>query len=296
MDRHGAMRTLLEVVRQGSFAGAARSLGLTRAYVSRTIAQLEEELGVRLFHRTTRSMSPTHEALGLCERIEPVLQQWDEVLGSVGPSGEPRGKLRVAGPRNFGERVLAPIVAEYASRYPEVRVELSLQDRRVALVEEGFDVAVRIATMRDATHLVRRFGTTPLVLVASPGYLACAGRPARPEDLSGHRAVVDANLDTRTRWPLIADGTRQLIEVTPAISVNSPSAARCMVEAGAGIGMLTLEAVHDALERGDLERVLPECDVDLSFDIHAIYPAGRYLAPRVKLLLDMISERVRRVG
>jgi DNA-binding transcriptional LysR family regulator len=289
MNPYDALQTFVAVIKEGSFAGAARALGITRAYVSRAMGELEEELSVQLFRRTTRSLSPTEEALLLYERALPLLQQWDDVMGSLAPEEELRGKIRMAAPRNYGEERVVPVLGEFLSQHPGVEVDLVLGDRRVALIEDGFDLAIRIASRRDASHRYRHLEDCPLHLYATPSYLEKSSPLATLEDLTNHRIVVDSNLDAGARWPLVVDGDRRVVTVQPSLRVNSPMAAYRAVACGLGVGMMTSWHVSDAVARGELVRVLEHATVDLFFDIHVIYPEGRYTAPRVRALIEHLT-------
>lgn len=282
------MQTFISVMEHGSFAAAARDRGVSRAYVSKIVGDLEQRLEAQLFLRTTRSLSPTQEAQKLYARMVPLLRQWDDVVANVASAGEPRGRIRIAAPRNLGDDALAPVIAQYVKTYPHVEVDLQLQDRRVQLVEEGFDLAIRVAPRRDSTHRYRRLAPCDVHVVASPEYLAKYGTPEHPSDLSKHRAVVDTNLDIQVRWPFVIDGGRRFVEVTPVISVNSPRSTLLMVLNGAGIGLVNTSMTSNLLSSGRLVKLLGDYPVDLHFELHVIYAAGTFLPPRVRLFLDML--------
>jgi DNA-binding transcriptional LysR family regulator len=201
MDRFQELRGFVAVVDAGSFVGAADRLGLSKAALSRQIAELEARLGVRLLHRTTRRLSLTPEGERFLLRARELLAQLEEAEAEVGAGGrEISGRLRINAPVSFGLQRLAPLWGEFLRQYPRVALEISLADRSVDLVEEGFDLAIRIARLESSSLVSRRLASTRMVLCASPGYLRTAEAPRVPADLVAHRVIAYSYWSARDEW------------------------------------------------------------------------------------------------
>ena len=231
MDRLAAIGAFVKVAETHSFSEAARRLRLSKSLVSRQIAALEAELGARLFHRTTRSMTLTEAGRGYFERASRILADLDDANRSVTQlQSAPRGRLRVSAPMSFGFLHLAPALADFLARYPDVEVDITLNDRFVDLVDEGFDVAVRIGSLEDSSLVARKLAPIRRVVCASPAYLNARGVPASPDDLKTHDCVCNTNVPMAREWGFIkSDGRPWPVEVRGRMTTNNGDTLRVAV-------------------------------------------------------------------
>ena len=284
-----AMVVFERVVRDGSFTAAARSLGLSKSSVSQRVARLEERLGVRLLQRTTRTLRLTDDGAVYyerCARIAAEVREADAALTEARPV--PHGLLRVTAPRLFGDAFLVGIVAEFLARYPQARVDLVLAERLVDLVDEGFDVAIRIGRLDDSELRVRGLGGAPSVYCSSPAYLERRGRPADPDQLKEHDLLVVSDT-TRATW-MFSGGATSRLSVEGRLRVNSLVVARNVALRGAGIAWLPRFLSDDALRSGELVPILEEF-APPAFPIFAVWPSNRHLSAKVRAFLDLLAEQ-----
>jgi DNA-binding transcriptional LysR family regulator len=280
------------VVKEGSLAAAGRELGFSSAVVSKRLQRLEEGIGVRLINRSTRKLSLTDEGKLYCEYCIRILAELDEAETLIaGGSREPSGTLRVTVPAAFGRQHIAPLVPEFLSRYPKVRLSLHLSDQRVDLIEEGYDLAVRIGELRDSNLIVRQLGVDRRVLVASPAYIAQHGEPNHPEDLRSHNALLFANPGPLDFWNFIdAQGKEHWVKVSGNFETNNCDALRAIILAGLGVALRPLWDVWQDIRMGRMVALLPD-HTHPSFPIQALYPNRRYLSQKVRAFIDMLCER-----
>ena len=291
MDILTAMRSYAAVVSAGSFTAAAERLGISKALASKYVGQLENHLGVRLLNRTTRRLSTTEAGRAYFERCLQLLDEFDELEAAIrDQQASPRGKLLVAAPVTFGESYLTPMVADYLQQYPGVSIELVLADRYVNIVDEGFDLAIRIGDLADSSLFARRLARTRGVACATPKYLAEAGMPTHPSELASHACILDTNFDNAEKWPFVENGKSFHVSVNGPFRVNNAVAVREMLLAGRGIALCPDYVIADALGDGRLQPVLSEFAA-LSYGIHAVYPHSRYLAAKVRGFIEFLQER-----
>lgn len=272
------------VVREGSFTRAARQLGVTKQTVSERVARLEERLGARLLERTTRHLRLTDAGAGYYERCAAIAALIDEANDEVQRrQAEPTGLLRVSAPLLYGRRFLAPVVADYLRRYPRARVELVLADRRVNLIEEGFDLAIRIGPLDDSTLAARKLGEGHVYCVASPGFLARAGTPA-PGDLRAARCIGVRSSET---WQV---GGAQA-KITPVLVAGDLEVACEAAIAGVGIARLPALVCREAVMDGRL-RVLFGPESALRRAVHVVYPSRQHLPAKVRVFVDALAALV----
>jgi len=297
------MRYFAEVVEQGSFAAAARTLGLLKSRLSRRIAGLEAELGVRLLHRTTRKLSLTpagEQYLRHCIAIRDQSEQAQAELEQM--RLEPRGTLRVVCPVTLAQAVLGPVLPEYLSRYPQVRLEMQVSNRVVNLVEEGVDVALRVrASLIDTGSLIiKRLGLSHGVLVASPALLQAHGVPATPQDLDRFPTAGMSASEGKLRLEMLAEnspktgsqtGGKHIFSSRPLCTTDDLSTLRFVILGGVGMGMLPDYMCQEDLASGRLVRVLPDWSLAPSI-VHAVYPSRRGLSPAVRAFLDFLDEKI----
>ncbi len=291
MDTVRSMRVFSTVAQTGSFAAAADRLDLSRAAVTRHVAALEKHLGTRLLQRTTRRLALTDAGSLYRERCDQILEWLDETEALVGRGQQTaRGTLRVSAPVAFGSRDLAPAVAAFLQRYTEIRVDLALNDRRVSLVDEGFDVAIRIADRLEPGLVARRLATSQLHLCAAPSYLERRGRPADPAALVRHDCLLYTYAPQAT-WRFRGTGQTHRVPVSGSLKANNGEALLAAAEAGLGLILQPDFIVQDAIAAGRLVPVLPDFDPGRA-GIHAVYASRDYLPFRVRLFVDFLARRL----
>lgn len=280
-----------ETARHGSFAAAARELGLTPSAVAKSVARLEADLGLRLLHRTTREVSLTSDGHGLYERCRRIVEEIDALRAQAeGVRGEPSGTLRLSAPVTWGRKVLVPRLADLVTRHPQVALDVALSDRQVDVVKEGFDAAVRIGRLRDSTLVGRRIGQQQVLVCASPAYVARHGTPASPDDLSAHRCLAFRMPTTgRARpWEFVVAGAPYVN--TPAARVVVDEGEALVAAAVAGLGLIQVPdyMADEALRAGALVEVLAACRPP-TVPISIVHPSARQVTPRLRALLDLLT-------
>jgi DNA-binding transcriptional LysR family regulator len=291
MDKLDAMQAFTKVVASGSFAEAARQLGRTRSAISKTVMELEHLLGVRLLDRTTRKVRPTEAGLAYCERSAAVLAAIEETeIQIAGLHDAPRGVLRINGPMSFGTAYLAGAVADFLLLYPNLKIELLLNDRFIDPLDEGVDVTVRIGELADSSLVARRLAVTRRLLVAAPAYLTQHGAPREPEDLAHHRCLLYGHVASRQRWQLTRNGEAVSIAVASALCANNGEVLREAACRGLGIALLPTVIAGDAIKSGKLTVVL-EGFSPPALPIHALYAPNRFLAAKTRLFIDFLAAR-----
>jgi DNA-binding transcriptional LysR family regulator len=292
MDRLSNIEAFVAVIESGSFSAAAERLGIARSMVSRRVGALEKGLGVQLLQRTTRSLSLTGPGRQFFERAVRVLADLDEAEQSVAESAVAlRGRIRLAAPLSFGLHHLVGALNDFLLAHPEVELDLDLNDREVSLVEEGFDLAVRIGTLRDSTLLARRIGTARFVTCASPDYLARHGEPRSPAELADHTGLHYANLPPRQAWQFGEDHAAAQATL-PRLRVRANNGDALAAAAAAGLGLITSPTfiAWERLRDGELVPVL-EGFPRQPVGIHAVYPPGRLMPRRVQVLSEHLASR-----
>ncbi len=277
-------------VEAGSFASAARRLGVTPSAVSRKVAQLERELGVPLLARTTRSLSLTHDGQSFHARCVRILEELGEARDALARvRKKPSGVIRVDAPLALGRKVLAPRLPEFLARYPEIKVELTLRDQFIDPFVEGSDVLLRIGARGESTLIARRLGESQLVVCGSPAYLRRHGTPKTPQDLGRHECLGYLREGRPTSWRLVATGETVDVDVTGRCHANDADVLLTSALAGQGLAMLFDFLAAEGLERGALVRVLSPF-ASAPWPIHALYPKNRHLVPKVGVFLDFLEE------
>ncbi|WP_323696986.1 LysR family transcriptional regulator [Thiorhodovibrio litoralis] len=293
MESLSDIAVFVQVVQCGSFTAAADKLVMSKSVVSKYVTRLEDRLGARLLNRTTRRLSLTEVGQALFERSRRALLEIEEAEAEVSRlQGEPRGALRLNCPMSFGVLHVAPWLPEFQVRYPEVSLDLVLDDRRVNLVEEGFDLAIRIGELPDSSLVVRRLGPCRHVVCATPEYLARHGVPQTPQQLTKHLALTYRYQDSPNEWRFIApDGELLQIPMVSRLQMNNSLALRQAVLRGAGIILTPTFMVGADLRKGRLKAVLPEYQV-LEVSIYALYPQRKHLSPKVRAFIGFLAERI----
>lgn len=293
MDRFEEMRVFAAVVDAGSFVRAADALDLSKTAVSRHVSELESRLGVRLLHRTTRKLSLTAEGQVFHARCKALLGAVEAAEAEItAGSVQPSGVLRLNVPVTFGLMHLAPLWPDFMQRYPQVTLDVSLADRVVDLVEEGFDLAVRIAQLSSSTLVSRQLATTRMVLCASPEYLRRQGEPQRPADLAQHRVLAYSLFHQGEHWAFDGPQGREVVKVSPVLRTNSGDTCRAAALAHQGVILQPSFLVGEELRRGELVEVLPGHHSG-EMGIYAVYPSRQHLAPKVRAMVDFLVEAFR---
>jgi len=292
MDQLAAIEAFVRVAESGSFSKAAERLQSSKSAVSRQVSALETELGARLLHRTTRALTLTEAGRSYFERAARILADLAEANASVGQlQAAPRGRLRVSAPMSFGFLHLAPAVPEFLDRYPDVELDMIMNDRFVDLVDEGFDMAVRIGTLADSSLVARRLAPMRRTVCASTAYLDKHGTPASPDDLKTHECLCYSNVGMAQEWRFVRpDGRPWPVEVRGRLHANNGDALRAAALRGFGLAVLPSFLVGRDFQSGALVSVLEEF---LSQDsaVHAVYPHARHLSPKVRAFVDFLAER-----
>jgi DNA-binding transcriptional LysR family regulator len=284
------IRAFVQVFDAGGFSAAARQYGRSKALLSKYVTDLEDYLGVRLMNRTTRKLSLTEAGEAYYREASQLLQQLDDLDASItDQTSAPRGLLRISAPRNFGERTLAPAIFEFLQKYPEVSVDLRLEDRYVDLVDEGIDVALRISTLTDSSLIARKIADMRIVIAASPALLARVGEPQTPEALRNLPCIVDTNLQGQANWRFVDGGKTVSVHVAGPVRVNSPLAALQAATMSLGFAAIPSYLADPAIESGVLQAVLERFVPD-GQTLQAVYPHRRHLAGKVRALIDHLVD------
>ncbi len=279
------------VMETGSFTAAAERLGTSSGQASKLVSRLEAALGVRLLSRTTRALSPTEAGRAYFDRLRPLLEEFDALDAAVrAASLAPRGRLRVTAPLGFGALELVPALNAFAARFPGIELDVGFTDRVVNLVDEGFDLAIRVGRPDDSSMVARRLCDVRLLTVAAPAWLEREGEPATPADLARFDCIIDTNFKEPNRWPF-RDPAGAPLTATVAGRIRYSNAEACLRAAEAGLGLACVPSfiAGEALRGGRVRRVLQGFET-APFAVHAIYPHSRHLAAKVRVLVDFLAE------
>lgn len=290
MDTIDAMRVFVAVVERNGFSAAADALDLSTAAVTRQIAALEKRLSARLLNRTTRRVSPTSTGAAYYQRCVQLLAEFDALEASVGAQAlQPSGRLRINAPVSYGITRLAPLLPGFSARFPKVELDLSLSDRLVDMVEEGYDLAIRITRTPSPSLIARRLAQARIVLCAAPAYIARRGAPATPQALAEHDFLSYTYSTSGDSWVLHGPEGETSVTFTPRMRANNGEVLREAAIAGMGIIAQPDFIIGTALADGRLVPVLPEWEVP-PVDIHAVYASRSHLAPKVRSFIDYLVE------
>jgi DNA-binding transcriptional LysR family regulator len=290
MDRFLEMQVFNAVVEEGSFVKAAESLNLSKAAVSRHVQDLETRLGVRLIQRTTRRLSLTSDGQIFFARSKSLLEDLvDAELEVASRSQRASGLLRINVPVSFGVSHLAPVWGQFRDLHPGVKLDITLTDRVVDLVEEGFDMAVRIGQLESSSLVSRMIATSRLVLCASPHYLAIHGQPSSPKDLINHAVVAYSYATQKDDWQLMGPEGPVIAKTQPVIHANSGETCRAIAVSSQGIILQPLFIVDEELKAGRLVPVLPQYRA-AELGIYVVYPSRQHLSTKVRALVDFLSQ------
>jgi DNA-binding transcriptional LysR family regulator len=292
MDRFADMQMFIRVVEAGSISGAAQRLDIAKSAVSRRLAELEGRLGAQLLHRTTRRLNLTDSGRAFLERAQTILADLDEAEAAVSQAHTAlKGRLRVALPLSFGLLHLAPLIEEFMALHPDVEFDLDFNDRQIDLMQEGFDLAIRIANLPDSSLIARRLAPIRHLLSASPAYLTKHGTPTQPQDLQHHVCLAYSNLANPGVWHYrTSDGVTGSVQVPVKLKANNGDFLCQAALAGHGLILHPTFYLRDALQSGALIPVL----IDIAWpelNAYAVYPPTRHLSSRVRALVDFLAQR-----
>ena len=289
MDRAAQMTAFVRAVETGGFSSAARDLGLTPSALSKLVTRLEDRLGARLLHRTTRRLQLTVEGEAFYARARPILTALEEAEAEVAQAGSsPRGRLRIHSGSAFGMHQLTPAIPLFQERHPEVELDITISDRPLAGMEENIDLAIRIGPLDESSMVARRICNLQRVICAAPAYLERCGTPRTPDDLQRHNCLSITTLPALRRWPFDTDDGIRVVHVVGNVSANNAETVLQLAVAGVGITRLTDVIVGDAIRSGKLVPILTDWHHVEPVPLFATYPSGRNLSPKVRAMVDFL--------
>ena len=294
MDKFLEMKVFASVVDEGSFVGATERLEMSKAAVSRYVSELEGRLSVRLLNRTTRRLSMTPEGEVFYARCKTLLELLGEAESELtSKAGEAQGTVKINVPVTFGNMHLAPLWGAFMERHPKVELDVVLSDRVVDLVDEGFDLAIRIARLPSSTLISRQLATTRMVLCATPRYLRKHGKPKTPADLVDHKVLAYTYLATKDEWEFEGPEGRVTIKTRPVMYSNSGDTCRAVALSHQGVILQPTFLIGDDLRNGTLVELMPEYR-SLELGIYAVYPSRKHMLPKARLLIDYLADAFRK--
>lgn len=291
MDTLTRMRAFIDVVEAEGFSAAARKIGRSKALLSKYVRELEDELGALLLNRTTRQFSLTEAGHTYFKRASEIVREIDSLSDSVRDSaGDVRGRIRLTAPRTFSDAPIGQSLIDFVKEHPDITLDIHLDDRFVDLVEEGYDLAIRITRLEDSSMIARRLAPFSLSICASPEFLEKHGRPEKPQDLAKLPCIIDTNGRWLTNWPFMREnGEMFSVPVTGPLEANSPLTARAAAIAGLGFAPLPDFIAEPALASGELVPVLQEW-LPRGGGIFAVYPHRRYLPAKIRVFVDFLAQ------
>jgi len=293
MDKLSELEVFARVVEVGSFTGAAEAMRLSKSAVSKHVTRLEDRLGVRLLNRTTRRLSLTEVGQAFYERCTGILTDLEEAEAAASHLSEaPRGVLRVAAPMTFGIKHVAPLLPKFLEQHEGLKVDLNLNDRMVDIVDEGFDLAIRITRLKDSSLIARKLTSARTVVAASPDYWNRRGRPQKPADFKDHDCLIYTMLPSPNDWEFETKKGTESVRVKGSLSANNGDALIKAAAKGIGITRAPIFLFDDELKSGRLEIVSGAWE-EYSVNIYAVYPHARHLSPKVRAFVDFLVSSYR---
>ncbi len=287
------MTIFVTIIDTGSFVAAAEKLDLSKQAISRYISALEQRLQVRLLHRTTRKLSLTMEGQDFYLQAKTILASLAEAETGLNPQqSDPIGRIRINAPVSFGILHLAPLWQQFSARYPKVELDIALADRVVDLVEEGYDLAIRIAQLPNSTLISRKLTRTRLVLSAAPAYLKAAGTPQHPDELRQHQIIAYSLREGKNEWYFGHEQGDVSVHVKPYIYANNGDTCRMITLQGGGISLQPDFIIGEDLKKGHLLEILPEYTTP-GLGIYAVYPTRKLLPLRLRCLIDFLVDALK---
>ncbi|MBF9031290.1 LysR family transcriptional regulator [Rhodobacterales bacterium HKCCE3408] len=297
MDRLTEMEAFATVVDQGGFTDAAKKMGISKSAVSKHVSSLESRLGARLLNRTTRRVSPTEIGLAYYDRARRVLNDAGEADALVtAMQSAPSGLLRVSVATDFGVNHLSPVLGEFLHSYPDITVNMVLNNRYVELISEGFDLAIRVGELEDSSLRARKLCETNKRMIGSPSYFQRHGRPQKIDDLNEHKLLHYSNQSSGNVWKVTApSGEQRQVRTAGSLTVNDGQSLLNAAVGGLGIAYLPSFLYAEPMRQGLLEDAIPDLPMEVQ-GIYAIYPPGRYTQPKVRAFIDFLVEQFKDKG
>lgn len=292
MDKISRIGVFLEVAKHQSFTSAARELGMTGSAVSKQVQNLEDHLDVLLLHRTTRKVTLTDEGAIYYERARRALEDLEEAENLIQETkAHPTGVLKVNIPVSFGRKYLTQPIAVFAKKYPDVKLEINLDDHKINVVEEGYDVVVRIGALEDSSLIAKKLAPCPILLCASQSYIKKHGAPKTPHDLTDHKALIYTQHGQFTQWTYSTpEGNVESTNLRSTLKANSGEMLIAGCLKGVGISLVPIFLAAPYLKSGQLVNILPDYKTAPERNIYALFPENRHRSARVKLFVDMLAE------
>lgn len=288
MDTLVSMKVFAAVAESGSFTVAADRLDISRAMASKYVAHLEEHLGTRLLQRTTRKLTLTESGAVYYERCAQILADIVEAeAGALRLTDKPRGTLRLTMPVSFGLHHMGPIINAYLLQYPEVKIDILLNDRRVDLIEEGLDLAIRIGQLPESGLIAKKLGSTPMVICGAPDYFRRHGQPQVPADLARHNCLLYSYSPMGDEWKLRGPDGEHIVKVAGNLRASNGDMVRQAALGGIGLMMLPMFLVGEDLRAGRLVEIFAEYRREIT--IHAVYPSRKHLSAKVRTFVDSLA-------
>lgn len=294
MDQLGAMRAFIRVVQIGSFSAAARETNTSQATISKRVAALEAQLGVKLMMRTSRDHSLTEAGAEFYEKCVAILTELEEAESDARSRvASPRGLLRVTTAFPLGRLLIAPLLTDFLSRYPEIKLDLALSDSHVDLTREGFDIAIRAQKLQDSSLNARELFKNPMFLIASPSYLKQHGVPRTPEELVDHNCIVYSELSTQNSWHFTHENNDISVQVNGNFQCDNGDTILTAAVAGVGFAVLPYWMIKSHLDAGELQVVMSDFQPS-TLPVNAVFPHSRYLPLKVRCFIDFLIEEFAR--
>lgn len=291
MDTIQGMRTFAAVAAQKSFTDGAKRVGISTKLASKYVGQLEERLGAQLFNRTTRSVTFTETGASYYDRCLPLLEQFDELEGLVqDKQTELAGRIRITAPTGFGSAQLVRMLQPFQAKHPKVSIDLHLSDQHVALIEDGFDLAVRFGVLKDSSLIARKLMDMRIVCCASPEYLERHGMPKNPAALTTHNCLLQTTGIGADHWEFKQGRGLTTVSVSGNFRANSPLAVANMAADSLGVGRIPLYTAQPFLDAGRLQLIFEEQEAKV-LGLYAVYPPSRHLTARIRVLIDHLKEQ-----
>lgn len=295
MDHFSALPIFVSVVECGSFSAAGQKLGLSKSAISKRITQLEQHLGIQLLQRTTRSLSLTDAGARYFEYIRPAVLLTQEGLDAISELQQtPKGNLRISVPMVFGRLYIAPLIAEFLKRYPDIQLQMQMDDKTTDLITDGFDLAIRIGELPDSSLIARKIAPCLSVICASPAYLAQHGLPMVPSELTQHNCLFYSYFQDGVEWSFHSPDGMQRIQPKGNYQVNNSDAIHLACLDGLGIANLPRFIVESDLQAGRLQTILTDFPLP-EHGIYAVYPQRKYLPTKVKVLIEFLMEKLGKI-
>lgn len=296
MDKFVEMQTFVAVVDAGSFIKAADAMNMSKAAVSRYVLEMEARLGVRLLHRTTRRLSLTAEGQIFYSRAKELLADLEDAENEITEqSDNASGLLRINVPFTFGILHLAPLWGDFKAQYPKIKLDITLADRLVDLVDEGYDMAIRIAKLENSTLVSKRLASTRIILCASPAYLKEHGTPLHPKELASHKIISYSYWSPKDEWQFEGPQGLEKVKVNPEIYTNNGDTCRAVALAHHGIILQPSFLVGQDIIDGTLVELMPEF-TSIELGIYAVYPTRKHVSAKVRLLIDFLTAQLAKRG